>query len=85
MQDLNFDCPACGQNMEAPANMAGMKIQCPGCRTLLQIPWPSEIEEQQEREKAKSATVRIDTSRGGIPPDPAKRRIVINRPPGNQA
>ena len=44
MQDLNFDCPGCGQNIDAPVKMAGLKIHCPGCRMLLQIPWPSEIE-----------------------------------------
>ena len=79
MHDVNFDCPSCDQNIEAPVKMAGMKIYCPGCHVILQIPWPSEIEEQRAREQAKKETVRIDTSLGGIPPDPAKRRIVINR------
>ena len=78
VQEVNFDCPSCGQNMEAPIKMAGMKILCPGCRTILQIPWPSEVEEQRNREREKSATVPI-TSLGGIPPDPAKRRIIITR------
>ncbi|MCX7008993.1 MAG: hypothetical protein NTY53_17390 [Kiritimatiellaeota bacterium] len=81
--ELNFDCPHCGQNMEAPAKMAGMKILCPGCHTILQIPWPSESEEQQGREMDKKATVPI-TPQGGIPPDPKKRRIVIMRPSEKQ-
>lgn len=78
MPDINFDCPLCSQNIEAPLKMAGMKILCPGCRTIIQIPWPSEAEEQKARESDKKATVPI-TPQGGIPPDPAKRRVVITR------
>ena len=76
--DLNFDCPVCGQNIEAPSKMAGMKVLCPGCRTLLQIPFPPETEEQRARKKEKAATVPI-TVQGGIPPTPAKRCVVIKR------
>ena len=83
MPDVNFDCPACAQNIEAPLKMAGMKILCPGCRMLLQIPWPSEVEERRAQRKAKSATVPI-TVEGGIPPAPEKRRIVIKRDAGEK-
>ena len=84
MQDLNFDCPGCGQNIDAPVKMAGLKIHCPGCRMLLQIPWPSEIEEQQALDKAKSATTRIDTTRGGLVPAQPKRCVFIPRSSGNE-
>jgi phage FluMu protein Com len=84
MPDINFDCPFCNQNMEAPLKMAGMKILCPGCRTILQIPWPSEVEEQR-REQEKVATVPINVKDlGGLPPDPEKRRVIIKRDGGLQ-
>ena len=63
--------------------MAGMKVLCPGCRTILQIPFPAEVEEQRARERAKSETVPI-TVQGGIPPDPERRRIIIKRVAGDQ-
>jgi hypothetical protein len=84
MSDVNFDCPACAQNIEAPLKMAGMQILCPGCRALLQIPWPSEAAAQRAQRKAKSATSPI-TVEGGIPPAPEKRRVVIKRAAGGQA
>ncbi len=84
MPDINFDCPLCDQNMEAPMKMVGLKILCPGCRTIIQIPWPAEVEAQR-REREKSATVPIDLKElGGLPPDPEKRRIVITRNSGLQ-
>jgi len=82
MQDLNFDCPGCGQNLDAPVKMAGMKIHCPGCGQVLQLPYPSEIETQEELEKAKAATTRIDTSRGGLVPAQPKRFVFIPRSSG---
>ena len=81
MSDINFDCPVCGQNMDTPVKMAGMMILCPGCKTLLEIPAVVASTGTRSRDQAKKETVRIDTSLGGIPPDPAKRRVIIKRPP----
>lgn len=37
-QDVNFDCPHCGQNIDAPASMAGFHVNCPTCSGLITIP-----------------------------------------------
>lgn len=41
MADINFDCPLCGQNLEAPPDMAGETIECPACSQQIQIPAPA--------------------------------------------
>ncbi len=38
MTDFNFDCPDCGQNLEAPSDMAGMEVTCPSCLAQLWVP-----------------------------------------------
>ena len=38
--DINFDCPACGQNLDAPAEMGGLAIPCPACGHNVNIPQP---------------------------------------------
>ncbi len=38
MTDINFDCPHCQQNLEAPLEMAGDSLPCPTCGTLIQVP-----------------------------------------------
>jgi len=42
MADINFDCPQCGQNLEAPPDMAGETIECPACSQQIQIPVPEQ-------------------------------------------
>lgn len=37
---VNFDCPLCGQNLEAPVGMAGHGIECPACEGKIIIPPP---------------------------------------------
>lgn len=32
------DCSGCGQTFKAPAQYAGKRVECPGCRRILQIP-----------------------------------------------
>ena len=38
MADIKFKCPSCGQDLEAPSDMAGTKIDCPACNTVLAVP-----------------------------------------------
>ena len=38
MPDLNFDCPQCGQNIDADTSLRGMSVDCPGCGATLVIP-----------------------------------------------
>jgi len=40
MADINFDCPHCGQNLDAPDDMAGWMIECPACGGKIKIPVP---------------------------------------------
>ena len=38
MNGINFNCPACRQNIEAPEEMAGHVIECPACEKSIVIP-----------------------------------------------
>jgi hypothetical protein len=40
MADINFDCPHCEQNLDAPPDMAGESIECPACEETIEIPAP---------------------------------------------
>lgn len=40
--DINFNCPECGQNLDAPSDMVGCIIDCPICSKEIRIPSPSE-------------------------------------------
>jgi|GEM_PF-1469650 len=40
MTDINFNCPHCNQNLDAPPDMAGETIDCPGCTKAIVIPSP---------------------------------------------
>ena len=39
--DITFHCSRCGQEIEAPADMAGTDAECPMCGTPLHVPTPS--------------------------------------------
>ncbi len=38
MPDITFDCPACGETLEAPAEFAGDTLECPACDTVITVP-----------------------------------------------
>ncbi len=92
---LNFDCPSCGQNLEAPENMAGQEIQCPACSHVLVIPHPPPgaeatpdnevatpepgIHEQEQEEFQKSSTVRMEIPDEYRKPAPSQRIVKIKR------
>ena len=40
MAEINFDCPHCGQNLDAPDDMGGTIIDCPACNKPIKIPVP---------------------------------------------
>jgi DNA-directed RNA polymerase subunit RPC12/RpoP len=56
MQDINFDCPHCGQNLDAPADMAGWTIECPGCGQKIKIPVPEGMVSTAPAEPGEKAT-----------------------------
>lgn len=43
MADINFDCPFCKQNLDAPDDMTGMSIECPSCGKAIRVPAPLHI------------------------------------------
>lgn len=47
MADIEFNCPECGQVLEAPEEMAGEAIECPACEAGITIPM---IEEDAEED-----------------------------------
>ena len=69
---ISFLCKTCGQEIEAPAEMAGSPSECPGCGAALVIPLESDPGTSQalgevnaseaEIAAAKGRTVRIDPS-----------------------
>jgi len=38
MPDFKFDCPHCGQSLEAPEELLGDQINCPTCNGAIQLP-----------------------------------------------
>lgn len=40
MQTFTFDCPECGQNLEADETIQGEVIECPSCGKQIEIPSP---------------------------------------------
>ncbi len=40
MATINFDCPHCGQNLDAPIRMAGWSLDCPACGQKIKVPVP---------------------------------------------
>jgi len=38
MPDLQFSCPHCSQALEAPDEMSGDAVECPGCSRKITVP-----------------------------------------------
>lgn len=94
-KDVEFKCTECGQWLEAPADMAGLMVECPKCNAVIKVPTasdhvpaaarsgprasPPSDEKSATTEDLKGTTIRIN-----LPPDlglpaPPKRRFVIRR------
>jgi hypothetical protein len=56
MVDINFDCPQCGQNLDAPETMVGLFIECPACTRIIKI--PTAVEAQKAKEAPQEAELR---------------------------
>ena len=70
---LSFYCPACRQEIEAPADMASQETECPACAALIRVPaisdpgtlWgkpavKSDGPSQAQIDAKKSRTIRIE-------------------------
>ena len=84
--DITFHCKRCGQEIEAPADMAGSEAECPMCGTPIHVPTPSghasiatvqsqevvsaSVAETIDPSALKNKTIRIDATELGFD-DPA--------------
>lgn len=68
MSDYKFDCPRCGQSLEAPEEMMGEAIDCPSCNGQIQIPKPAQPD--RPRTVARPSRPAIST-----PPAKSKRNL----------
>jgi DNA-directed RNA polymerase subunit RPC12/RpoP len=69
-QFVSFLCKSCGQEIEAPIDMAGSQDECPSCGSAILVPYISEpgttqalrasSASQEALEAAKSRTLRIE-------------------------
>ncbi len=59
MSDFEFSCPNCNQVLEAPGEMAGEVVECPGCQQQMTVPQAPEADapasESQETGAEESA------------------------------
>ncbi len=86
---LNFNCPECGQNIEAPLSMMGQKIPCPVCSHAINIPVREkeqgiieaapEIAAKEELGARKDTTIRMELGDLSNLPSPTPRSITIKR------
>jgi hypothetical protein len=94
MSDINFDCPKCGQNLDAPSDLAGLFIECPACTTIIKVPaTPSAAAAAAAAaprgnefappppvpSEDKGSTMRIDLPAEVQLPPPPPRKIIIKR------
>ena len=61
MSDLTFNCPHCGQELEAPEDLLGQSIECPSCNGSIQLPEP-----EPKPTPKKKVVVRKRTTTQGI-------------------
>ncbi|HMP77487.1 MAG TPA: hypothetical protein PKE12_14415 [Kiritimatiellia bacterium] len=96
MSDINFDCPKCGQNLDAPPDLAGLFIECPSCATIIKVPTAvggaSDVHPEAEtpekptfvapapKAEDKGSTMRIDLPPEFHLPPPTSRKFTIKRP-----
>ncbi len=85
---INFDCPACGQNLEIEAADAGMELECPKCGARIRTPEigreaialsPGEANPEALEEQKKKATARIELPHNAVVPPPPARVFKIKR------
>ncbi len=94
MSDINFDCPKCGQNLDAPPDMVGLFVECPSCATIIKVPAapgaPSSYHAEEQvpdkpefvtpaKQEDKGSTMRIDIPSEYRMPPPTTRKFNIKR------
>jgi len=87
MHEIEFICRQCGQHLLSTGDAAGLMVECPACRNVIEVPEKSDAPERRTSPSAaggnptsKSSTARIDLPPNlGLPPVAPPRRIVIRR------
>lgn len=95
MSDINFDCPKCGQNLDAPPDLSGLFVECPSCAAIVKVPQASgQVADVHEasgapgtptfvqpppRDEDKGTTMRIDLPSDLQLPPPKQRKFFIKR------
>ncbi|HMP89451.1 MAG TPA: hypothetical protein PJ991_04580 [Kiritimatiellia bacterium] len=91
--DSVFECPHCGQWLEAPVDMAGLFVECPKCEAIIKVPREGEKPELKgqgkklpeevpppEDDALKGSTIRIQLPPNlGLPPEKPRRKFIIRR------
>ena len=73
---IQFECPYCGQGLDAQADMAGLLVTCPGCRGLFSVPRKG----GKGDDPLHSPTVKVNLPPGMALPKRPERIIKIKRP-----
>ncbi len=63
-QFVSFLCKTCGQEIEAPIDMAGSQDECPSCGAVILIPYVSEPGTTQTLRQASADPALIDAAKG---------------------
>ncbi|MBU1694509.1 MAG: hypothetical protein KJ726_11225 [Verrucomicrobia bacterium] len=93
MADINFDCPFCGQNLDADEDLVGTNIPCPACNKIFRVVLPvrSRVDAQRIAPPADAppapppgredmiATTRIELPPEYLSPERKSRIITIKR------
>ncbi len=46
-ETVKFSCPSCGKGLRVPKEKAGLKGRCPACGTRIDIPFKSNLREDE--------------------------------------
>jgi hypothetical protein len=86
-QSIHYRCPGCTKSLESPVNMAGQKVNCPGCGQRLRIPQSSELRSpaptnstyltNNEPIESAQASVSANEPRQPTPTMPATQGVVV--------
>jgi len=93
MADVNFDCPYCKQNLDAPEDLIGTNIECPACGKMIRVVQPVQSMLDSQRivpppppspgpvagKETMDATTRIELPAEYLTPERKNRVIFIKR------
>ncbi len=64
MSDITFDCPSCGQHIEAPAAAAGRTVTCPNCKGPIKV--AGVVPEVTARPVVQQAEIKTNVKQGAL-------------------